>query len=89
MANKKVIPKAADFLLFPRRLKTENIIHKNIIETTEIITPIEKTLFTLVRLLNTNKYGIINTLKDIKLTTIPLLPNKMLGKVITHAKKWS
>lgn len=48
--NKKVIPKASDALLFPMWVKTENIIKSN-----AIITPIENTFFTLIKLLITNK----------------------------------
>lgn len=37
-------------------------------------------------LLNKNKYGIIKTLRDIKLTMIPFFPSMILGKDMTHAK---
>ena len=86
MANKKVIPKAINFLYFPTRLKTATIIHKKIIEATAKTAPTENTSFALIKLLNSNKKGITKTLNDSKLTMIPLFPSMILGKDITHAK---
>ncbi len=55
MANKKVIPKAINFLVFPIRLNTAAMIHKNTMETTAMPAPIENTSFTFIKLLNKNK----------------------------------
>ena len=86
IANKKIIPKAINFLVFPIQLKIAAIIHRKTMDTAAITTPTENISFTFIRLLNKNRYGIIKTLNDIKLTTIPFWPSMILGKEITHAK---
>ena len=48
--------------------------------------PTENISFTFIKLLNKNRYGIKKTLNDMKLTIIPLFPNMILGKDMTHAK---
>ena len=53
IVNKKVVPKAANFLSI--RLNTATIIHKNTIEATAIIAPTENTSFVFNRLLNKKK----------------------------------
>ena len=53
IVNKKVVPKATNFLLI--RLNTATIIHKNAIEATAIIAPTENTSFVLNKLPNKNK----------------------------------
>lgn len=55
MADKKVIPKATDFLVFPMRLKTITITHKKTIEVTAITAPTENTSFAFIKLLSKNK----------------------------------
>ena len=54
-ANKKVVPKAINFLVFPMRLKTAAIIHKKTIEIAATAVPIENTSFTFIKLPNKNK----------------------------------
>ena len=53
IVNKKVVPKAANFLSI--RLNTATINHKNTIEATAIIAPIENTSFVFNKLPNKNK----------------------------------
>ena len=55
MANKKITPKAINFLVFPIRFKTATIIHKKTIEATAITIPTENTSFAFIKLLNKNK----------------------------------
>lgn len=55
MADKKVIPRAANLLVFPIRLKTAAMIHIKTIETAAITAPMENTAFTLRKLLSKNK----------------------------------
>ena len=55
MANKNVIPKATNALVFPIRWKTATMIHKKMMETTAIIAPTENTSFVFTKLLNKNK----------------------------------
>ena len=86
IANNKTIPKAINFLVFPMRLKIAAIIHRKMMEAIATTTPTENISFAFIKLLNKNKYGIIKTLNDIKLTMIPLFPSMILGKVMTHAK---
>ena len=83
MADKKVVPKAANFLSI--RLNTAIIIHKNTIETAAVTAPTEKTSFVFNKMPNKNKKGTIKTLNDTKLTINPLFPKIILGKDITHA----
>lgn len=83
MADKKVVPKAANFLSI--HLNTATIIHKNTIETTAVTAPTEKTSFVFNKMPNKNKKGTIKTLNDTKLTMIPLFPKIILGKDIIHA----
>ncbi len=49
------------------------------IEAAAITTPTENISFAFIKLLNKNKYGIIKTLKEIKLAMIPLFPSMMPG----------
>ena len=56
------------------------------IEAIAITTPTENISFAFIKLLNKNKYGIIKTLKEIKLAMIPLFPSMMPGKNMAHAK---
>lgn len=55
IANKKIIPKAINFLDFPMRLKTAATIHRKTIEAIAIAAPIENISFTFIKLLNKNK----------------------------------
>lgn len=55
MAIKKVIPKATSLLVFPIRLNTAAINHRNTIETTAIAAPRENTSFLFRKLLSKNK----------------------------------
>lgn len=55
IANKKVIPKAINFLVFPMRLKVAAIIHKKTIDVTATTAPTENTSFTFIKLPNKNK----------------------------------
>ncbi len=55
MANKKIIPNAIHFLVFPIRFQTAAITHRKRMEATDITTPIENTSFTFINLLNKNK----------------------------------
>ena len=55
IANKKVVPKAINFLVFPMWLKVAAIIHKKAIEVTANTAPTENTSFTFIRLPNKNK----------------------------------
>ena len=86
IANKKAIPKAIKILVFPIRLKTAAITHRKMTEAIATTTPTENISFAFIKRLNKNKYGIIKTLNDIKLTMIPLFPSMILGKDTTHAK---
>ena len=85
IANKKVIPKAISFRAFPMRIKIANIIHKNTMVMIAITAPMENTSFVFNIRLNTNKYGMVKILKDIKLTATPLFPNKISGKSKSQA----
>lgn len=53
IADKKVIPKATNFLL--KRLNTATIIHNNMIEAAAITAPTENTSFAFNKLPNKNK----------------------------------
>ena len=86
IADKKAIPKAINFRVFPMRLKTANKSHKNRMETDAIALPIENMALVFSRRLNKYKYGMIKMLNDIKLKTIPFFPSRMPGKDMTHAK---
>ena len=86
IANKKIIPKAIHFPVSPMRLKIATIIHRKTMEAIAITTPTETISFTFIKRLNKNKYGIIKTLNDIKLTMIPLFPSMILGNNMAHAK---
>ena len=55
IANKNVVPKAINFLVFPIRLKVAAIIHKKTIEVTATTVPTENTSFAFIRLPNKNK----------------------------------
>lgn len=55
IVNKNVVPKAADFLVFPMRLINTTITHKNKIEVIAITEPTENIAFTFNKLLNSNK----------------------------------
>ena len=55
IANKKVVPRAINFLVFPMWLKIAAIIHKKAIEVTAITAPIENTSFTFSKLPNKNR----------------------------------
>lgn len=55
IANKKIIPNAINFLVFPTRFQIAAITHKKRIEATAIITPTENTSFTFINLLSKNK----------------------------------
>ena len=55
IANKKTIPKAISFLVFPMRLKTAAIIHRKMTEAIAAATPTENISFTFIKLLNKNK----------------------------------
>lgn len=54
-ANKKVVPKATDFRVLPRRLKTAAIIHRKTQEATATTPPTENTSFTFIKLASKNK----------------------------------
>ncbi len=55
IANKKVIPNAINFLVFPTRFQIATITHKKKIEAIAITIPTENTSFTFINLLNKNK----------------------------------
>ncbi|MCI8727482.1 MAG: hypothetical protein HFG66_15480 [Hungatella sp.] len=85
-ANKKVIPKAANFLSFPSRLKRAAIIHRNIIAAAATAEPMENTSLTWMNRPNKNRYGKIKKLNDRRLAIIPFFPRIIPGKNMTHAK---
>ena len=55
IVNKKVVPKAINFLVLPMWLKVAAIIHKKTIEVTATTAPTENTSFTFIKLPNKNK----------------------------------
>ena len=79
------MPQATNFLAF-NRIKAAKASQRYTMLITAMTVPMENTAFTFTSLLNTYKYGMIKTLRAIRLAIIPLFPNIIVGKERTHAK---
>ena len=55
MVNKKIVPRAIHFLVFPTQCQSAAIPHKKRMDATAITAPIENTSFTFINLLSKNK----------------------------------